>query len=57
MRGRLSGVDPKGSAYSGKEEVTEWWAFLSGKPKAVKIEYRNSFGEKATLELTSLSIK
>lgn len=57
VRGRINGVDPKGTAYSGKEEITEWWAFLSGKPKVIRVDYRNSFGEKASLELISLSIK
>ncbi len=57
VRGRITGVDPKGNPYSGKEEITEWWSFLSGKPKLMRMEYRNSFGEKASAELISLSIK
>ncbi len=57
VSGRFKGIDPKGNPYSGKEELTEWVAIVGGKAIYVKVVYRNSFGEKATQELTSMSFK
>jgi hypothetical protein len=57
VSGRFTGIDPKGNRYSGKEEVTEWVAMVGGKALYVKVAYRNSFGEKATQELVSMSSK
>ena len=43
--------------YTGKEEGTEWWATSTQRPTAVKVTYRNSFGEKFGLEVISASLK
>ena len=56
--GRVKGTDSKGSAFTGKESGTEWWAVTgSGKLVLVKFAYRNSFGEKATREIVSLGYR
>jgi hypothetical protein len=55
--GRIRGTDAKGSPFSGKEEGSNWVALVNGKITVVKMVYRNSFGEKASRELTSISFK
>jgi hypothetical protein len=55
--GRIQGVDAKGSKFTGKEDGTNWIALVNGKPVVVKVVYRNSFGEKASRELTSVAFK
>ncbi len=55
--GRIQGTDPKGSAFKGKEDGRYWAALVNGKLAIVKIEYRNSFGEKFTREATAISYK
>jgi len=55
--GRISSRDPKGNVYTGKEDGIEWWAISTQRPIAVKVTYRNSFGEKFALELISASLK
>jgi hypothetical protein len=55
--GRIKGTDNKGNAFSGKEDGADWIAVVNGKVVVVKTEYRNSFGEKATVELASLDLK
>jgi hypothetical protein len=56
-KGRIRGTDAKGSAFSGKEDGRYWVATVSGKLAVVKIEYRNSFGEKFTREATAIAYK
>ena len=55
--GRVASRDSKGNVYTGKEDGTEWWATSTQRPTAVKVTYRNSFGEKFALELISASLK
>ncbi len=55
--GRIRGTDAKGSAFSGKEEATNWFALVNGKLSVVKVVYRNSFGDKFSRELTAISFK
>lgn len=55
--GRIRGTDSKGGTFSGKEEGTNWVALVNGKLNVVKMAYRNSFGEKASRELTAISYK
>jgi len=52
--GRIKGADDKGKPFSGKEDGTDWVAFVNGKTMVVKTVYRNSFGEKSTHELISV---
>jgi hypothetical protein len=54
---RLRGVDSKGNAYSGKEDGAEWVAVINGKGCIVKVEYRNSFGDKFTRKLVAAEFK
>ena len=55
--GRIKGTDGKGKPFSGREDGADWVAVVNGKAVIVKTEYRNSFGEKANLELASLNQK
>jgi hypothetical protein len=55
--GRIKGVDSKGNRFSGKEDGTDWFALINGKISVVKTVYRNSFGEKATQELTAAAFQ
>lgn len=55
--GRIRGSDAKGAAFSGKEDGRYWVTLVNGKLAVVKIEYRNSFGEKFTREATSIAYK
>jgi hypothetical protein len=55
--GRIQGMDAKGARFTGKEDGTDWIALVNGKPVVVKTVYRNSFGEKASRELTSIAFK
>jgi hypothetical protein len=55
--GRIKGTDTKGNAFSGKEEGREWYALINGKMVPVRLEYRNSFGEKYTRDLLSATLK
>lgn len=55
--GRIRGNDAKGASFSGKEEGRYWVTLVNGKLAVVKIEYRNSFGEKVTREATSIGYK
>jgi hypothetical protein len=57
FRSRITGKDAKGNAFSGKEDGSDWFAVSNGKLLLVKTVYRNSFGEKFTRELTSVSYK
>lgn len=57
VTGKIKGHDAKGAPFAGKEEATEWYAFPNGKVVMVKYAYKNSFGEKATRELTRLGLK
>jgi hypothetical protein len=41
----------------GTEDGAEWFTVVSGKLCLVKVEYHNSIGEVATMELTSVSFK
>ncbi len=52
--GSIKGADAKGKPFSGKEDGTDWVAFVNGKTMVVKTVYRNSFGEKSTHELISV---
>ena len=54
---RLKSKDGKGAVYTGKEESSTWVALVSGKMLVVKATYRNSFGEKFSLDLVSASYK
>jgi len=56
-KGRFKGKDSKGTAFSGKEDGTVWVGLISGKPVVLKSEYRNSFGDKAMMELQSAELK
>ncbi len=53
--GRIKGKNSKGDLFVGKEESTEWMAIVSGKLVMVKVVWKNSFGEKFSLELISSS--
>jgi hypothetical protein len=55
--GRIKGVDSKGNPFSGKEDGTDWFALINGKISVVKTVYRNSFGEKASQELTAAAFQ
>ena len=55
--GRIVGKDSKGQSFRGSEDGADWVAVVNGKPVVVKVEYRNSFGEKASLELASVEYK
>lgn len=55
--GRIRGTDSKGAGFTGKEEGTDWFTLVNGRLVAVKLVYKNSFGEKATRELVSTSFK
>jgi hypothetical protein len=55
--GRVASRDQKGNVYTGKEDGTEWWATATQRPIAVKVNYRNSFGEKFSLEAVSASLR
>lgn len=56
--GRFRGTDSSGGSFSGKQSGSEWWtAVPSGKMVMVKFAYRNSFGEKSSLELTSIAYR
>jgi hypothetical protein len=55
--GRFRSKDSKGTVYTGKEEGTIWVASVSGKMITVKILYKNSFGDRATLEMISTNFK
>jgi hypothetical protein len=52
--GTIKGADAKGKPFTGKEDGTDWVAIVNGKPMVVRTIYKNSFGEKATHELTQL---
>lgn len=54
---RIKGTDAKGNPFSGKEDSREWLALVNGKLALIKVEYRNSFGEKFTRELVSAAFK
>jgi hypothetical protein len=54
---RLRSKDSKGAVYTGREESSTWVALVSGKMLVVKTTYKNSFGEKFTLDLISASYK
>jgi hypothetical protein len=54
---RLKGVDSKGNAFTGKEDGAEWVAVINGKGCVVKVEYRNSFGDKFTRKLVAAEFK
>ena len=56
-KGLIRGTDAKGAAFSGREDGRYWVTLVSGKLAVVKIEYRNSFGEKFTREATSIAYK
>jgi len=53
--GRIRGADSKGTAFTGREDGIDWVAVVNGKSVLVKTEYRNSFGEKANVEMMSSS--
>lgn len=55
--GRIKGTDNKGSAFTGKEEGSDWFALIGGRLVEVKHVYKNSFGEKSTRDLVSTSLK
>ena len=55
--GRFRGSDTKGSGFSGKEDSTIWFTQMNGKFVVAKVEYRNSYGERFTRELTAISYK
>jgi len=55
--GRIKGKDSKGAAFGGKEDGTVWVGLIAGKPVVLKSEYRNSFGDKSTMELQSAELK
>jgi len=55
--GRIRGTDPKGAAFSGKEDGRYWVSTVNGKLVVVKSEYRNSFGEKFSEEMVSAALK
>jgi hypothetical protein len=55
--GRIKGVDSKGNRFSGKEDGADWFALINGKLSVVKTVYRNSFGDKATRELTAAAMQ
>ena len=54
---RIKSKDLKGGAYTGKEESAWWVALVSGQLTTVKISYRNSFGDKFSLELITATYK
>jgi hypothetical protein len=56
-RGRITSGFGGGSAFNITGAVTQWLAFVAGKPVWVKRIYTNSNGDRATLELVSTSIK
>jgi hypothetical protein len=54
---RIKGTDAKGNVFSGKEDSREWYAVVNGKLLLVKVDYRNSFGEKFVREVVSVALK
>lgn len=57
-KSRIQGLDKSGNSFAGSESMTEWWALMpSGKAVQIKIEYRNSFGEKANREASAVALK
>lgn len=58
VKSQIQGSDKSGNAFAGNESVTEWWTIVpSGKAVLVKLDYRNSFGEKATREVSALALR
>lgn len=56
--GRIKATDKAGKNPSnGKENNTDWFAVINGKLVPVKIEYKNSYGEKFTRELVASEMK
>jgi hypothetical protein len=55
--GRFRGTNNKGSPFSGRFEGSDWFALIGGKLVAVKRAYKNTLGDKTTLELVSTSFK
>lgn len=57
-KARIQGTDKAGASFAGNESLTEWWSVTpSGKVLMVKLDYRNSFGEKTTREVTAVELK
>lgn len=57
-KSRIQGTDKAGVSFAGNESLTEWWSVTpSGKVIMVKFDYRNSFGEKTTREVTAVELK
>lgn len=57
FKGKIRSTDKKGGVYTGKEDGAIWVTLVNGKANVVKIEYRNTFGEKATRELAAVNYK
>jgi hypothetical protein len=55
--GRLRGKTTKGNSFAGTEKATYWYALVNGKPNMIKVQYSNSFPDKVTKELVSVSYK
>ena len=54
-KGSIQGRDNTGNNFSGREDGKDWFAVVNGKLVLLKMEYRNSFGEKSSRELVSIS--
>lgn len=58
VKSQIQGTDKSGNSFAGNESITEWWTIVpSGKAVMVKLDYRNSFGEKATREVSALDLR
>ena len=57
FKASIRSTDTKGGVSTGREDGADWVTVINGKVNVVKDEYRNSFGERFTRELTAVNYK